>query len=329
MNEKGFTIDFGSTEPNESTSAPSTGTGASAPTHSKLMIFGSGPAGLTAAIYAARAQLAPLLLAGYEPGGQLMLTSEVSRTLVNVDTVIIDEIHAMATTKRGAHLMLSLERLEQLTARPPQRIRHQRQHAKRGQQRKDDPPRTDLQHRPADHRRKDGRHAHHQHQRGIRLRGAGRVHAITHRRARDHHTRAAAKALHATQHGQHGGVLGKRAANGSRHIQRQTDIERRFAAKAVTGRAVDQLANRQADQEDGQRDARRRRRGIQVARNGRQARQIHIDRQRADGGEHTEQQKPAGNGTRQAGSCGSGSSHGRGTQRGSGRDIPAGANREL
>lgn len=77
MNEKGFTIDFGSTEPNESTSAPSTATGASAPTHSKLMIFGSGPAGLTAAIYAARAQLAPLLLAGYEPGGQLMLTSEV------------------------------------------------------------------------------------------------------------------------------------------------------------------------------------------------------------------------------------------------------------
>jgi len=52
----------------------------------------------------------------------LMLTSEVRSTLVNVDTVIIDEIHAMATTKRGAHLMLSLERLEQLTVAPPQRI---------------------------------------------------------------------------------------------------------------------------------------------------------------------------------------------------------------
>ena len=52
----------------------------------------------------------------------LMLTSEVSRTLVNVDTVIIDEIHAMATTKRGAHLMLSLERLEEITVAPPQRI---------------------------------------------------------------------------------------------------------------------------------------------------------------------------------------------------------------
>jgi len=52
----------------------------------------------------------------------LMLTSEVRSTLVNVHTIIIDEIHAMATTKRGAHLMLSLERLEAITKRPPQRI---------------------------------------------------------------------------------------------------------------------------------------------------------------------------------------------------------------
>jgi len=52
----------------------------------------------------------------------LMLTSEVRHTLVNVDTVIIDEIHALAATKRGAHLMVSLERLERITAVPPQRI---------------------------------------------------------------------------------------------------------------------------------------------------------------------------------------------------------------
>ncbi len=52
----------------------------------------------------------------------LMLTSSVRDTLVNVDTVIIDEIHALAPTKRGAHLMLTLERLEEITKRPPQRI---------------------------------------------------------------------------------------------------------------------------------------------------------------------------------------------------------------
>ncbi len=52
----------------------------------------------------------------------LMLTSSARETLGAVETVIVDEIHALAPTKRGAHLMLSLERLEELTQRPPQRI---------------------------------------------------------------------------------------------------------------------------------------------------------------------------------------------------------------
>jgi ATP-dependent Lhr-like helicase len=52
----------------------------------------------------------------------LMCTSAARETLVGVETVIIDEIHAMATTKRGAHLALTLERLEEITEKPPQRI---------------------------------------------------------------------------------------------------------------------------------------------------------------------------------------------------------------
>ncbi len=75
----GLTIDFGGTAadteaaPVEAPEAVATGD----PVTARIVIVGAGPAGLTSAIYAGRAGLDPIVLGGHEPGGQLMLTSEV------------------------------------------------------------------------------------------------------------------------------------------------------------------------------------------------------------------------------------------------------------
>src|SRR4051794_22425959 len=52
----------------------------------------------------------------------LILTSAAREALVGVETVVVDEVHALAGTKRGAHLALSLERLDALLPQPAQRI---------------------------------------------------------------------------------------------------------------------------------------------------------------------------------------------------------------
>ena len=58
-----------------------------APRHSRLIILGSGPAGYTAAVYAARANLKPVLITGLAQGGQLMTTTEVDNWPADTDGV--------------------------------------------------------------------------------------------------------------------------------------------------------------------------------------------------------------------------------------------------
>ena len=62
--------------------------------HSRLIILGSGPAGYTAAVYAARANLKPLLITGMAQGGQLMTTTEVDNWPADVDGVQGPELMA-------------------------------------------------------------------------------------------------------------------------------------------------------------------------------------------------------------------------------------------
>ena len=62
--------------------------------HHKLIILGSGPAGYTAAVYAARANLKPVIITGVEQGGQLMTTTEVDNWPADAEGVQGPELMA-------------------------------------------------------------------------------------------------------------------------------------------------------------------------------------------------------------------------------------------
>ena len=92
--------------------------------HARLLILGSGPAGYSAAVYAARANLAPVLITGLAQGGQLMTTTEVDNWPADADGVmgpelmarfqkhaerfntemVFDQIHTVKLTEKPFHL---------------------------------------------------------------------------------------------------------------------------------------------------------------------------------------------------------------------------------
>ena len=146
---------------------------------------------------------------------------------------------------------------------------------------------------PADQRRQDRREPHHEHQHRQHADRTGLIEVIAHDRARDHDRRAAAEGLEEPERNQRVDALGPRASDRRDHEQRQSEIQDRLAAEPIRQRPVESLADRDADEvrrEARLDDARGR---AELARDGRQRRQVHVDRQRANRRQRAKNQREA------------------------------------
>ena len=90
-------------------------------THAKVVIIGSGPAGYTAAVYAARAMLEPILIQGMQPGGQLTITTEVENYPGFAEAIqgpwLMEQMQAQAEHV-GARIVTDLVTQAELGGRP-------------------------------------------------------------------------------------------------------------------------------------------------------------------------------------------------------------------